>query len=194
MAVDDIQLMEWFAQDLGRLQADVVVTGAVHAIATDAVLGIHGVGQGIEIGTLRHALVKGGVEHRNIRQRRKRLLGGPDPDQVGRVVQRSQGDAGLDAGNHLLVDDHGASEFFAPMHDAMAYREKVFKWVRFLGQDLVDDETQCFVVGCTGPEIGSLFLCGRLPLDAGFRQVQAFCQPREFFFAAGGINHGEFEG
>ena len=170
------------------------MAGTVKAVAAHAVLAVQHLRQGIAIGVFRQALVERGVEYRDVWQRRKRLLSGADPHQVGRIVQWGQGDTGFDAGNHLIVDDHGAGEFLATVHDAMTNREKVFKQVRFFGQDLVDDKAQRFVVSGSGPEIGDLFLRGHFPLDAGFRQVQAFCQPREFFFAAGGIDHGEFQG
>ena len=117
-----------------------------------------------------------------------------DANQVGWIVQRSQGDACLDTLNHFIGDHHGGGEFFTTVHYAMANGKQVVVEFRVFGQDLVYDEAHGLFVGSTGSEVSSIFLTVKFPFDPGIIQVQAFCQPREFFFAAGGINHGEFEG
>jgi hypothetical protein len=74
------------------------------------------VGERVEIGARRHGLVERGVEHRHLRQRREELLRDPDAEQVGRVVERPEGDARLDPRDHLSVDRHRARELGPAVH------------------------------------------------------------------------------
>ena len=64
--------------------------------------------------------MKGGVEGPGHGDAGQDLLAGLDADDVGRVVQRRQGDALLQGGEHGLGDRHGAVEFFAGVDDAVA--------------------------------------------------------------------------
>ncbi|MCY1436350.1 hypothetical protein D9M71_524700 [compost metagenome] len=76
--------------------------------------------QGVAVGVLGHALVEGGVEHGDVRQRRVERHGRFDAEQVGRVVQRRQGRGVADRLDHLGIEPGGMGEAFAAMHHAVA--------------------------------------------------------------------------
>ncbi|MEI2786470.1 MAG: hypothetical protein V9E82_12345 [Candidatus Nanopelagicales bacterium] len=95
---------------------------AVEAVTADPVLCRHLPIDRVEVGGLGHGLVERGVEHRDVRHARIRLHRDLDPEQVRRVVQRSQRDAVADGLDHLGVDHRGGRETVATMHDAVSHR------------------------------------------------------------------------
>jgi hypothetical protein len=60
-------------EHLHRFLSDEAVTGAVEAVATDAMVPVHPHRQGIEVRRRRHGLVECGVHHCDMRNRRHAL-------------------------------------------------------------------------------------------------------------------------
>ena len=63
MAGDELQLLRRLAQHGGGPLGDILVAGAVEAVAADLVLLIELIGQGVDIALGGHGLVESGVEH-----------------------------------------------------------------------------------------------------------------------------------
>ena len=93
----------------------------METIATDAVLLVQFVGDGIHISLWRHRLVESCVEHAHVRQARHQLLHGIHALQVGRVVQRRQVRALFEGFQHLVGQEHALVELLAAMHHAVTY-------------------------------------------------------------------------
>ena len=85
----------------------------MEAVTADLVLGIVLIGQGVHVGLGGHGLMEGGVEHGHHGDAGHDLGAGADADQVGGVVQRSQGVAVLDGLQHLVGDQDGLVESLA---------------------------------------------------------------------------------
>ena len=93
------------AQELACTLRDIAVGGTVETVATDAVLLIQLVGDGIHIGLGGHRLMESGVEHAYLRQARHQLLHSVHTLEVGRIMQRSQVGAFLKLLQHLVGED-----------------------------------------------------------------------------------------
>ena len=76
--------------------------------------------QPVQKGLPGHGLVKGGVEHGHLGNRRGLFPGHPDPGQVGRIVERRQGGQLLDGPDHLLIDQDRFMKPFPAMHHPVA--------------------------------------------------------------------------
>ena len=77
----------------------------MEAVATDAVLLVKLIGNGIHESLGRHGLVEGGVEDAHLGQTGHKLLDGVDALQVGGVVQGSQVRALLEGLEYLVGED-----------------------------------------------------------------------------------------
>ena len=196
MAVDDVQLFNRLVQLLGSFQADVVVAGAVSAVATDAVLFVELVRQGVQEGFFRHGLVERGIEygHVLVSQRREYAASFTDTDQVSRVVQRCVRNGGFDAGDHVFADDNGRGEALATVNNTVTDGDQVLGQFRIERQDLVDDEVQRFLVSGTRAQIGTAFLAIQFPLDAGVVEVEALGQAGQQVITGGCVNDGKLQG
>ena len=122
MAGDQLQLLDGLAQHGGGAAGDILVAGAVEAIAADLVLGIILIGQGVGVGHRGHGLMEGGVEHGHHGGAGHQLLAGLDADDVGGVVQGGQRIALLDGGHDLVGDEDGLGELLAAVDHPVAHR------------------------------------------------------------------------
>ena len=104
VAGDDLQVLQVLAQGLGALLGHIEVRGAVEAVAADLVLAVVFVGDRIDVGFFGHGLVEGGVECPGHGDAGQDLLAGLDAGDIGRVVQRGQGDALFQRVEHGLGD------------------------------------------------------------------------------------------
>ena len=135
MAGYHLQLRRVLAQDLRRPQGHIAVRGAVEAVAADLVLLVILIGDGVQIGVLRHGLVEGSVEHRClghvVAQHRP---AGLDADDVGGVMQRRQGGAVLHRLHHLIGNQDGVGKAFAAVDHPVTHRVDLLHG----GDDAVD--------------------------------------------------------
>ena len=122
MADDDPAVLVLEIQHFQRARGDIAVAGAVEAVAADVVLLIIFIGHAVQIGGARHGLMESGVEHGHHWRVGHDRLAGADAHQVGRVVQRPEGDVFLDSVHAGLVDDAGGGELFTAVQHAMAHR------------------------------------------------------------------------
>ena len=121
MAGDDLQLLDGLAQHGGGPGGNVAVRGAVEAVAADLILLIVLVGQSIDVALGGHGLMEGGVKHAHHGHTGHDLLAGADAGDVGRIVERGQGDALLQSSHDLVGNEHGGSEFLAAVHHAVTH-------------------------------------------------------------------------
>ena len=105
----------------GRLR-DESMGRAVEAVSTDAETLCKIDIEGVVFGPAGQPAVKGGVEHRDMRQGRQRLAGDADAGEVRRVVQWRERNTVLDRGNHRVVDQGGVVEALAAVHHPVANR------------------------------------------------------------------------
>ena len=122
MAGDELQLLGGLAQHGGGPLGDVLVAGAVEAVAADLVLLIELIGQGVGVGHGGHGLMEGGVEHGDHGGAGHEGLTGADADDVGGVVQGGQGVALLDGGHDLVGDEDGLGELLAAVDHTVTHR------------------------------------------------------------------------
>ena len=123
MAGDQAQFLERTAEHLGGLLGNILVAGAVEAVAADLVLFIVLVGDRVHVVRLRHGLMERGIEygdHRNVRAHN--VAAGLDADQVGRIVERRKRYAVLDRLEHLFGDNDAVREELAAVYHAVADR------------------------------------------------------------------------
>ena len=107
---------------LSSLLRNVLVAGAVEAVATDLVLLVILIRYCVHIVGLRHGLMECGIEycdHRNIRAHN--LAASLDAGQVRRIVKRCQRYAVLDSLEDLLGDDNAVREELAAVYNAVTY-------------------------------------------------------------------------
>ena len=95
--------------------------GAVEAIAADLIVLVVFVRDGIGVCHRRHGLVERSVEHSDLGNAVAQSgLAGVDADDVGRVVQGSQGVAAFDGLHDFIGDEDGGGECFAAMNHTVA--------------------------------------------------------------------------
>ena len=151
MEAGDAQLLNGAAQQGGGPLGDVLVGGAVEAVAADLVLGVPAVRHGVDVSLGGHGLVEGGVEHSHHGGVGHDFLAGLDAGDVGGVVEGGQRDALPDALHHVLVDDHGMGELLTAVDHTVAHRvdlgHVLDDAVVVVGQDLHDQLDGGLVVG-----------------------------------------------
>ena len=122
VAGDQLELLDGLAKHSGSALGDVLVAGAVEAVAADLVLLIVLVGQSVGVGHGGHGLMERGVEHGDHGSVGHESLAGLDADDVGGVVQGSQRIALLDGSHDLVGDKHGGGELLAAVNHTVAHR------------------------------------------------------------------------
>ena len=120
VAGDDLQLFDGLAQHSGGALGDILVRGAVEAIAADLVLRVVLIGQSVHIGLGRHGLMESGIEHAHHGNAGHAGLAGLDAGDVGGVMQRCQGDAVLQSLHDLVGDQDRAGKGLAAVDHAVA--------------------------------------------------------------------------
>jgi len=120
------------------LLGDVGVAGTMKAIATDLVLLIEGVRDGISVDLWSDALMKCGVEYDDLGNAGKEAGGGFDAEGIGDGVNGSEWCQGPDLGEHIGIDEHGSGEFLAAMDDSVTDGGDVEPFQRRLGSEAIE--------------------------------------------------------
>ena len=95
VAGDEFQALNGLLQKLGSAMADILVAGAVEAVAADAVLLVVLVGDGVHVGLRGHGGVESRIKHSDVGLiLAKDLIGSLDTQDGGGVMQGSQGSSG----------------------------------------------------------------------------------------------------
>ena len=121
VAGHDAQLLDGTAQHLSGALRDILVRGAVEAVAAHLILGVPTVRNGIDECLGGHGLMESGVENSDHGLAGHNVLACLDTNQVCRVVQRSQGDALLDALHNLTVDDDRVGKLLTAVNHAVTH-------------------------------------------------------------------------
>ena len=142
----------------------------MEAIATNAILLVQLVGNGIHESLRRHGLMEGGVEYAYLRQAGHQLLHSVHTLQVGGVMEGSQIRALLKHLQHLVGKDHALVELLATVHHAMTYGinlAEVFDYTNLRIGEQGEDELHAF--GVLGNIVHDLLLLaiGQLHLHKG---------------------------
>ena len=120
MAGDQAQLLKRTAEHFGSLLGNILMAGAVEAVAADLVLLIVLVRDRVHIVRLRHSLMERSIKYGNHRYvRTHNLAAGLNTNQVGRIVQRCERYAVLDRLEHLFGDDNAVREELAAVYHAV---------------------------------------------------------------------------
>ena len=102
MASYHLRALSGDTQELTGTGRHIAVAGAVEAIATNAVLLVQLVRNGIHECLGRHGLMEGGVKHTHLGQARHQFLHGIHALQVGGIMQRGQVRTLLKGLQHLI--------------------------------------------------------------------------------------------
>ncbi|MNT71478.1 hypothetical protein D3C72_2099680 [compost metagenome] len=107
MAGDDVNFFNRLVQRLRGFLSHVEVAGAVCAVATNAMVTVQAVRQGIQVGLFRHGLMERGIKHGNvfISQIREGFQRFSNTDQVSRVMQWCKRYRIFDTLQDFVVDD-----------------------------------------------------------------------------------------
>jgi len=120
MAGDELQALNGLLEVLSSLVSNVLVAGAVEAVAADAVLLIVLIGDGVHISLRGHGAVESGVEDSDHRDVAEDLAGCLDAEDACGVVQRSQGAQLADGVDDLVGDQAAGLELLTAVDDAVA--------------------------------------------------------------------------
>ncbi len=120
MSGKDLEVIDRAVEDLGCAEGDVVVAGAVEAVAADRVVLVEFVGESVEVGVARDGVVEGGVEDGDLGDSRVEVAGDADAGGLGGIVKWGERAERLNAGEDLVVNEDGGREFLAAVNDAMA--------------------------------------------------------------------------
>ena len=120
MAGDQLQALNGLFQILGSLVRNVLVAGAVEAVAAHAVLLVVLIRNGVHISLRRHGAVESGIEHSHHRNIAEHFACGLDAQNAGGVVQGSQRAQLADGLDDLVGDQAAFLELLAAVHDAVA--------------------------------------------------------------------------
>ena len=165
MAGDNLGIVDIQAREACAFVGDVIVRGAVGAVAADVVLAVVLVRQGVHIGVFRHGLMEGRVEHHHLGHVGQNLLAGADAEQMGVVMERCELGADLDLVQHVVVHQGAAVEIVGSLHDAVTYcldvREALEHSV-FGMHKVVQHELHSHRMVGNGDVDGDLFAAGRL--------------------------------
>ena len=93
---------------------------SVEPVAPDLVLLVIAVGKTIDVGMLRHGLMEGRIEHRDLRYGGKDLGDGLDSHDIGGIVKRREGNALSEGRHHLRIQLYGGRELFARVDDPVS--------------------------------------------------------------------------
>jgi len=108
------------AHQLGGTAGNILVGGAMEAVAADIIVLVVLGGNGIAVSLGGHGHVESGIEHSHLRRVGHDRLAGADAHQVCGVMQGAQGDALFDGLDDLVIDDAGVGELHAAMQHTVA--------------------------------------------------------------------------
>ena len=123
---DRLRGLERAAEHPGDLLRHVLVRRAVKAVPADAVLGRERRVDGVGVRRRGKGVVKGGVEHGNVRQARQCGARRADALQIRWIVQRGERRQLLDAALDLVVDEDRLGESRPAVHHPVADRGDPF--------------------------------------------------------------------
>ena len=164
VAGDELQALNGLLQILGSLISNVLVAGAVEAVAADAVLLIVLVGDGVHIGFRGHGAVESGVEdsdHGDVRA--KDLAGSLNAQDACGVVQGGQGAQLTDGLDDLVGDQAALLELLTAVDNTVADGVDLAHIVDALALasgHLLHDLSKSLGVGGEDGRGGSLFAVG----------------------------------
>ena len=178
VAGNHIQLFDRLVQHARRFTRHVVVAGAVEAVAADAVFFIEMIGQGVEVRLFRHRLMESRIENRYvfIRKMREVFQRLFDADQMRRVMQGCERRSVFDILHRLIADDDGVRQLFAAVDDTVTDCSDLCRQLRFLCQNVFNDEVQGFAVRGARTQRSFLFSAVQFPFNARFGQMETFGQ------------------
>ena len=119
MAYDNLQILPCLAEQLCRPRRYVVMACTVESVTAHLVLLIILVWKPVQISLLGHCLVKCRVKYCHHRHIRHNFPARVDSDKVCRIVERRKVVTRLDCLQHFVIDDNGAGEFLAAVHNAV---------------------------------------------------------------------------
>ena len=120
MGNNHANVFQRFAQDACCFRGNVTHTGTVETVAAESVFFTQFARNGISVGALRHGLVERGIHHADIGQTREVFLRSQNTVDIGRVMQRSERNAGIEFVHDCLVDQNRLAVFFAAVCDTVA--------------------------------------------------------------------------
>ncbi len=94
----------------------------VKAVTPDAVIGVPGIGQGIQEGFFRHGLVPGGIHDGAVGDLGQDRLGRFDTDQIGGDVKGRQGFQFPEGSHGFIVDDNRFGELLPSVNYPVTHR------------------------------------------------------------------------
>ena len=171
MAGDQLQALNGLFQIFGSLVGDVLVAGAVEAVAAHAVLLIVLVGDSVHVSLRRHGAVESGIEHSHHGHIAEHLACGLDAQDAGGVVQGSQRAQLTDGLNDLIGDQAALLELLAAMHHAVADGvdlAHIIDALALAGGHLLHDLSKCLGVGGEDGRGGGLVAVGLVSDHAAF--------------------------
>ena len=163
VAGDQLQALNGLLQVLGCLVGNVLVAGAVEAVAAHAVLLIVLIGDGVHVSLRGHGAVESGVEHGHHGDVAEHLAGGLDAQDACGVVQGSQRAQLTQSLDDLIGDQAAALELLAAMHHAVADGvdlAHVIDALALAGGHLLHDLSKCLGVGGEDGRGGGLVAVG----------------------------------
>ena len=120
MGNNHTDVFQRFAQNPCGFRGNVTHAGTVETVAAESVFFTQFARNGISVGTLRHGLVERSIHHADIGQTREMLLRSQNAVDIGRIVQRSERNAGIEFVHYCLIDQNRFAVFFAAVGDAVA--------------------------------------------------------------------------
>jgi hypothetical protein len=157
---DEVAVEGVLAQQQGGPLGDVEERRAVETVATDAVLLVPLVRQGVHVGAGRHGLVPGRVHDGDVRDVGQDVQGRFDAQDVRGIVEGRQTEQALEGLDRLRTDLDRLGELLAAVDDAVADGRDLLEVVEDadLGiEERVDDELDgLLVVGALVVELDGL--------------------------------------
>ena len=151
VAGDEFQALNGLLQKLGGAVADILVAGAVEAVAAHAVLLVVLVGDGVHVGLRGHGGVEGRIKHSDVGLiLAKDLIGSLDTQDGGGVMQGSQGAQVMDSLDDLGGDQAALLKLLAAVNNTVADGVDLGNAVNnfaLAGGHLLHDLGKCLGVG-----------------------------------------------
>lgn len=188
MSRDEAAVFRFLAQNLGGLGGHEAVARAVKTVAADAVFLVVFVRNAVEICLARHGLVKSGVEHGDLRERREELGSAFHAGSVCGFVERGKQGNATDVVDHFLGDAF-ALDVLAAMHHAVTDSFDGFDELLF-GKELLDFGDGFGMSGAIEVEIDVAF--GALGLYVAI-DADIFDEAARDGFLGLGVDNGELD-
>ena len=163
-------------------------------VTAHMIVGIIIIGQGVDVGVIRHGLMEGRVEHHHLRSLGKHLGDGTDAEQVGRIVKRREVAAYLDLAQHFFIYQAAAVEEIGALDytvaDGIHIVERLEHAVLRIDEGVHHQFHSDFVVGDGKGEHERLAACGLMG-DISFGKTDFLYQSLCLDAVVGGAFHIE---